>query len=610
MDDKNIDLLVKQRTEEIKRQRDHENDMDTETAKVEVKAEETCVTEETVNETVKTVKKAQRWNVVWKLLALGLLVGVNLLWMNNVRLSRQIDDLELEVLSLLEGGNSYTYKDIIMAPNDVVFVDNRTLINVDFVMENIDTNIHYSNSGTRVYIPLENISFELETKEVTDYVKKHIVDINIPILTRNDVNYIDFEVLKKLYNLDVIAALDGSFAIYEKNDENLVMVPAGTEFVKTSHGMKLVSEGDNSIKAIHLDTHEDLSKIITENGRIGYVLTENLEEPTLEFVDIMLNEVRMDADYGESIHVTWDQLSQFKDNMDLSVRETLPGVDVVSPTWFSLNINGIVISEADFRYVSDAHEKGYKVWGLFSNSFKPNWTSEMLNDEIYMKKTIAQIAFFTALYDLDGVNIDYENMYLEDQDKFTQFLAELSSILREQNVVLSVDVTVPGGSDNWSKVFDRLNIAKHVDYVMLMAYDEYWASSDVSGPVASIPWTELGIRETLELVPNDKLILGMPMYMRVWIESGGTVNSKSLGIKSLEGILEDQEVERSYDDENLINYISYRSDGKLHRIWVEDALSIEKRVTLMHKYDLPGIGTWSMEFVENDTYELIKNLIE
>jgi spore germination protein YaaH len=288
----------------------------------------------------------------------------------------------------------------------------------------------------------------------------------------------------------------------------------------------------------------------------------------------------------------------------------MAGVDVISPTWFSLNINGIVINESDFRYMKAAHEKGYEVWGLFSNSFKPEWTSEMLSDETYRKKTIAQIAFYSALYDLDGINIDFENMYLDDQDKFTTFVSELYSVLQEQNVVTSIDVTVPGGSDQWSKVYDRLSLAKHVDYVMLMAYDEFWASSPVSGPVASIPWVEKGVRESLELIPNEKLILGVPLYMRVWIESGGSVTSKAIGIKHLEDLLEEVEYTLEYDEENFLNYISYRSDGKLHRIWIEDEESLRKRFALMNKYNLPGVGFWSREFIENNTWETIKNLLD
>ena len=607
MDDKNIDILMKKRTEEIKKNREHADEKQVE-SKVE---EEVCVEKETVDETIKSINKVQRSSIAWKILVLILVVGVNYLLFQNFNLKSEIEDLELEVLSLLDGGTSYTYQDQKVPADTFLQVDNRQLIKADFVIESVDTNVHYSNSGTRVYIPLETLDYALETQMVTDYVKANIVDINIPILVKNGASYVDFEVMKKLYGLNVITSTDGSFAIYDQSFTNLRNVPSDVSFVKTSHGMTIVSDtSDQEITAIVLDTHEEMSKIITENGRIGYVLTEALTPYTIEFEDSQLNTVRSAHDYGDVVNMTWSQISEYKNNPNLRPDEVIPGLDAISPTWFSLNINGIVINEADFRYMKDAKDKGYEVWGLFSNSFKPSWTSEMLNESVYRKKAIAQIAFYAALYDLDGVNIDYENMYLEDQDKFTQFMAELSEVLREQNVTLSIAVTIPGGSDQWSKVYDRVNIAKHVDYMMLMAYDEFWGSSPVSGPVASIPWVEKGIKDSLELIPKDKLILGMPLYMRVWKESGGTVNSSAFGIKHLESILSEVDYEKLYDEENFLNYISYRKDGVLHRIWVEDEASIQKRITLMYKYDLPGIGTWSKEFVEEETWDYINETLE
>lgn len=608
MDDKNLEILMKKRTEEIKKNRETTEYKET----VEnVDEEKVCVENDTVNQTIKSINKVQRRSVFWKLLVVALIIGVNVLLFMNMDLKSKVGDLELEVLSLLDGGRSYTYLDQKIPAESLIHVDNRSLIDVDFVIASIDASIHYSNSGTRVYIPLESLDFNLETKEVTDYVKDNIVDINIPILVKNNKNYIDFEVFKKLYNLELITATDGSFAIYNQAYSQLRTIKSDIEFVKTSHGLRVVSDADPKlISSIVLDTHEKMSKIITANGRIGYVNTADLQDYNLDTVDIQINTVREAHDYGEHINMTWSQIGAYKNNPDLSLDETIPGLDAISPTWFRLNINGIVLNEADFRYVKASKDKGYEVWGLFSNDFKPSWTSEMLNDPVYRRRTIAQIAFFTALYDLDGVNIDFENMYLSDKDIFTQFMAELSPILNAQNVTFSIDVTIPGGSDQWSKVYDRKKLAKHVDYMMLMAYDEYWGSSPNSGPVSSIPWVDKYIKATLELVPKDKLILGMPLYMRVWKESGGSVSSKAIGIKHLEDLLSDKDYTKVYDDENLLNYISYREDGDLYRIWVEDESALHKRITLMNKYNLPGIGTWSKEFVEMETWEYINSLLE
>lgn len=612
MDDKNIEILVKNRTEEIRNNREESNKSKEETdLKEENRIDEELkkIQIQELESTIKKINKVQKRNIFWKLLAIILLILLAVIFYLNENLKTKVESLENEVVSLLSTDSSYTYEGMQLEGLDLIRVDNRVLVSVDFVIDLIDENIHYSNSGSRVYIPLENLDFELETRELTKYIKKNIVDINVPILVKNSVKYIDFEVVKILYGIDYIYANDGSFAMYSDSYANIVVVNSKEKFVKSDEKETSITENDKDVKAIVLGVHKNLSKIITENGRIGYVETSKLKSYNYEYKKNILNESREDFDYGDNLNMTWSQISQYKNNPNLSLDETVPGLDAISPTWFSLNINGIVINEADFRYMKSAHEKGYKVWGLFSNSFKPSWTSEMLNDDVYRRRSIAQIAFYSALYDLDGVNIDYENMYLDDQDKFTQFIAELSSVLKEQNVVLSIAVTVPGGSDQWSKVYDRKSLAKHVDFMMLMAYDEFWASSPISGPVASIPWVIKGIEESLELIPAEKLILGIPLYMRIWKESGNSVSSKAIGIKHLEEVLEDKDYVTEYDSDNMVNYISYREDGALKRIWVEDELSLEKRIMLSYKYKLSGIGTWSKEFVEYDTWEVINNLL-
>lgn len=141
--------------------------------------------------------------------------------------------------------------------------------------------------------------------------------------------------------------------------------------------------------------------------------------------------------------------------------------------------------------------------------------------------------------------------------------------------------------------------------MMLMAYDEHWGSSPISGPVASIPWVEKGLTRTLEEVPSEKVLLGIPLYMRVWIESNGSVTSKAIGIRHLEGVLENQDYQASYDEANGVNYISYESDGKDYRIWVEDELSLQKRIDFVKTYNLAGIATWSKEFADENTWSFI-----
>jgi spore germination protein YaaH len=314
------------------------------------------------------------------------------------------------------------------------------------------------------------------------------------------------------------------------------------------------------------------------------------------------------------INVTWDYISTYDVTPDLSKEKKINGLDVISPTWFNLTQNGIVINNGDLKYVHDAHEKGYEIWALFKNNFDPDLTTEMLNNPLLREKVIAQLVFYLAYYELDGLNIDFENVYLKDKQLLVTFIKELDFYIEKQNIVLSIDVTVPWGSDMWSKFLDRKSIAKYVDYVMLMAYDEHWASSPVSGSVDSIGWVERGISESLKLIPKEKLLLGIPFYTRVWTEKNTsgkkTVSSKSMGMQYVDSFLSDKNEDLTWDEEAGQFLAQYKSDGNIYKIWIEDETSMELKLELVNKYDIAGVASWRKGFENEEIWELIYETIK
>ena len=141
---------------------------------------------------------------------------------------------------------------------------------------------------------------------------------------------------------------------------------------------------------------------------------------------------------------------------------------------------------------------------------------------------------------------------------------------------------------------------------MLMAYDEHWASIQTPGSVASRDWVEKGIVESLELIPKEKLILGVPFYSRVWSQIGsGKVSSKAVGFNGQKVWLKDTGAVSNYDESTGQNYAETSVDGVKKKIWLEDATSLEMRIELAKKYDLPGIAGWSLLFTTDDVWKQI-----
>lgn len=158
-----------------------------------------------------------------------------------------------------------------------------------------------------------------------------------------------------------------------------------------------------------------------------------------------------------------------------------------------------------------ARERGYQVWLTFQKfGYDPD-------EPAYQQRIVDEIITWARFYDADGINIDFENMGSAGRDGFTNLVKMLYQETQKYNITLSVDVVRPASGSSYSASYNRPALARHSDYLVLMAYDEHWASSPHPGSVASLPWTESSITSTLnEGVPADKLMLGIPFYSRNW----------------------------------------------------------------------------------------------
>ena len=310
----------------------------------------------------------------------------------------------------------------------------------------------------------------------------------------------------------------------------------------------------------------------------------------------------------EPIIVVWEYSGIETDHSKIG---PMRPVHVVSPTWFKITDNqGTVSSTLDLEYLQWAKSREYQVWGLVTNSFDPDITSAILTDEKVMIEVVESLISLATEYNLDGINVDFENFHSDYKTHFTKFVAELASRCREEGLVLSVDVSMYSSSEFWSMCYDRAGLAAEADYVMLMAYDEHWQSSPVAGSVASLPWVEAGLQRVLTEVPAEKLMLGVPFYTRLWEidDSSGeevVLNSWSYSMHRAEEIIAEYSAEIYFDDNARQRVAEYRRDGLLYKMWLEDADSMRERLILMEKYNLAGLAAWRRGLETPDIWDLI-----
>ena len=301
------------------------------------------------------------------------------------------------------------------------------------------------------------------------------------------------------------------------------------------------------------------------------------------------------------------------------------GTNIMSPSWFVLQSNGLKASpRISTDYVRTYRDKGYQVWPLVTNQFDPSFTASILGQSgSGLWATYAQqLVQYALAYGFEGYNFDFENIHESHRDQLSHFVSYLSDYLHQYGIYTSIDVTGYSTSEYWSRVYDRPTLSKSVDYVVHMAYDEVGHSSPTAGPVASYPWVRKQTEQMLGEVPANKLVLGIPFYTRIWTESYGRAQSKTLTIADSRNYLKAFEDNVVWNDQlrgytltipsqglvkkdPRIPLILNHQSGTVQKIWFEDNKSLEEKLALVNELQLAGFAAWRKGFEDKDINDMI-----
>lgn len=442
------------------------------------------------------------------------------------------------------------------------------------------------------------------------------VNISGTVIERNDTLYLPFSSLKDVYNVEInyiestdtitVDSKDRKYVLADsKSDNSVKAYPTSfsrkVDTINANETVTVVQNENNENQVV-----DGWVEIRTDTGKLGYIKEDELVN-SLTVREAMESEKQIDG----TVSMAWDyyyELSSAPDRTGTSIK----GVNVVSPTFFTLVDEGRGqvsdnVGDSGRAYIEWAHSNGYKIWPSISNGSYIETTSEIMNDYNLRQELIQNIVSLVMTYDLDGINIDFEYMHDEDKDLFSRFIIELKPRLSEIGAVLSVDVTAPDGSDEWSLCYDRHVIGDIADYIVFMAYDQYGESSQEAGTTAGYNWVKANIEKFLgqEGVEANKIILGMPFYTRVWQERNGElVDNPAVDMKNIDAIVP-EDATRTWDDNLKQYYVEYERDGVTNRIWIEDEQSIEAKLSLIQEYGLAGAAYWEKDREPDSIWNLI-----
>ena len=365
-------------------------------------------------------------------------------------------------------------------------------------------------------------------------------------------------------------------------------------------------------KVFLLEEMENWSKVKSEDGVIGYVenkLLSGLPDETVEMPVSYVAPAYTSIHKDYVVNMAWHQVTNEAANggVDELLANTR-AVNTISPTWFFLNDNaGNFTSIASSEYVDKMHARGIEVWALIDNFTNDVDIAQILGKLANRKNLISNLTQTALSYNIDGINIDFEQVPAEAGGDYVQFLRELSIACRENGLVLSVDNYVPTG---YTAHYDRKEQGTVVDYVVIMGYDEHYAGSPEAGSVSSIDYVRQGIENTVSVVPAEKVINGIPFYTRLWKIDDSGVTSEALSMSAAENYLTQYGVTAVWDQVTSQNFAQWEDGGATYQIWLEDTQSLAAKLSVMSMYPLGGVAQWKLGLEKPEVWELIESYVQ
>ena len=427
--------------------------------------------------------------------------------------------------------------------------------------------------------------------------------------------YISLDVVKEYTDLDYAYYSDPNRVVIRNDWDGVeqATVQSDTAQVRQKGGIKslILADVQKGDTLLYLENLDNWCKVMTADGYTGYIQTEDISEPEAIEARTAKKDSYERITRDHKINLVWHQSTSTESNDAMAeMTAEMTGVNVISPTWFSVtDASGTISSLASADYVKLAHDAGREVWGLIDNF---NEAFDETTDLAYASvrsRIIEQLLAEAASCGMDGINVDFENLKEAGIPHYLQFLRELTSAAHAQNLVVSVDTPVPQA---YTMYYQRGEQARFVDYMIVMAYDEHFAGSEEAGSVSSLPFVQQAVEEMTRVMPADQVICGIPFYTRVWTEKFGqsAITSEVLGMDGAKNYAKENQMTETWDASLGQNVATVETSDARYTIWMEDEQSMEEKLKVIQSADLAGVAEWKLGFERADVWSLISEYIE
>ena len=513
---------------------------------------------------------------------------------------------------------------------DLINKDGVIYMSTKDIAKYLDDNVYYENTADAILTGSDKVIACMPLNENNITINNMDAQISSPAIrisarlnkdgTMQDQYFLPVSEMGKIYNADITYYKESNNLVIDPLEKSLVVAEITTN-EKVPYKASIFSTNIDEVKAgdkLVVVTDEDgkevkvngYTRVRTPNGYLGYF--KNL--PTTKIEREGAKESK-----SEPISLVWDYFSEY--GHAPARTEHINGINVVSPTFITLkdedegDLGGIFenVGEYGEYYIYWAKQNGYKIWPMLSNNSLEITTEKAISNYKTRTYLIDNIIKFASKYDVDGINLDFENIDPNYAGYFTRFVIECSARLKAIDKTVSIDITCPDGGDKWSNFFERNEIGKVVDYVCLMAYDQHNAQSTNPGTTAGVDWIEVALKkmsepQSINYVESNKIILGIPLYSWVYVANqNGGYDAQAIAMNAIGGIVANGT--SKWEDDEKQYKVESNYNGSACVTWIEEEKSINAKLDLIKKYKLNGAAFWQKDQEANYVWSLVSDAL-
>ena len=303
-------------------------------------------------------------------------------------------------------------------------------------------------------------------------------------------------------------------------------------------------------------------------------------------------------------------------------------IDLLVPTWYTVDENGLVTGGPNNTVLAEAKRKGVPVMPIIALFNKKKFHDLAENTQARSRMNEALVRE-SKLHGYTGFQFDFEDVDYLDRDRLSSLVAESAQAMHTAGLQLTI-ATVPnapgypgkGGYSkwmftDWRGAYDLAALSKSVDLICLMTYDQNtrWT---MPGPVAGWQWTLENLDYALQYVPKEKLSLGIPLYGYHWYTNAPTTDKDGKEHPNQAGdyisasdsvrLATEFGIKPQWDDFDRTAFFYFYRDQMREWIFYTDRRTFKERYDLASSRGVQGFCSWVLGTEDPEIWNLLPDV--